>query len=63
MSGRLVKGSVRYGQIGSASHWIPLDPPDRLNQLLIEWLGSTGLNESCPIGPILPFYLLSIGPN
>ena len=28
-----------YEQIDGASHWIPLDASDRLNQLLIEWLG------------------------
>jgi pimeloyl-ACP methyl ester carboxylesterase len=39
MSGRFVKGSWRYEQIDGASHWIPLDASDRLNQLLIEWLG------------------------
>ena len=39
MSGRFVKGSWRYEQIDGASHWIPLDSPDRLNHLLIEWLG------------------------
>jgi pimeloyl-ACP methyl ester carboxylesterase len=39
MSGRFVKGLWRYEQIDDASHWIPLDAPDRLNQLLIEWLG------------------------
>jgi pimeloyl-ACP methyl ester carboxylesterase len=39
MSGRFVKGPWRYEQIDGASHWIPLDSPDRLNQLLIEWLG------------------------
>jgi pimeloyl-ACP methyl ester carboxylesterase len=39
MSGRFVKGPWRYEQIDGASHWIPLDAFDRLNQLLIEWLG------------------------
>jgi pimeloyl-ACP methyl ester carboxylesterase len=39
MSGHFVKGPWRYEQIEGASHWIPLDAPDRLNQLLIEWLG------------------------
>jgi pimeloyl-ACP methyl ester carboxylesterase len=38
MSGRFVKGPWRYEQIDGASHWIPLDASDRLNQLLIEWL-------------------------
>lgn len=39
MSARFVKGRWRYEQIDHVSHWIPLDAPDRLNQLLIEWLG------------------------
>ncbi|MBV8899681.1 MAG: alpha/beta hydrolase, partial [Verrucomicrobia bacterium] len=38
-SGRFVNGPWRYEQIDGASHWIPLDASDRLNQLLIEWLG------------------------
>ena len=38
-SGQFVKARWRYEQIDDASHWIPLDAPDRLNQLLIEWLG------------------------
>ena len=39
MSNRFVKGLWRYEQIDGASHWIPLDACDRLNQLLMEWLG------------------------
>jgi pimeloyl-ACP methyl ester carboxylesterase len=39
MSGRFVKGPWRYEQIEGASHWIPLDASERLNQLLIDWLG------------------------
>jgi pimeloyl-ACP methyl ester carboxylesterase len=39
MSDRFVKGTWRYEQIDGASHWIPLDAGDQLNQLLIEWLG------------------------
>jgi pimeloyl-ACP methyl ester carboxylesterase len=39
ISDRFVKGPWRYEQIDGASHWIPLDAPHRLNQLLIEWLG------------------------
>jgi len=35
MSGRVVNGPWRYEQIDGASHWIPLDAPDRLNQLLM----------------------------
>jgi pimeloyl-ACP methyl ester carboxylesterase len=38
MSGRFIKGPWRYEQIEGASHWIPLDAAERLNQLLIEWL-------------------------
>jgi pimeloyl-ACP methyl ester carboxylesterase len=38
-SGAYVEGTWRYEQIDGASHWIPLDAPDRLNELLLEWLG------------------------
>jgi pimeloyl-ACP methyl ester carboxylesterase len=38
-SGTYVQGPWRYEQIGGASHWIPLDAPGRLNDLLLEWLG------------------------
>src|ERR1700738_2789725 len=38
MSGRFLKASWRYEEIDGASHWIPLDASDQLNQLLIEWL-------------------------
>jgi pimeloyl-ACP methyl ester carboxylesterase len=34
-----VTGPWRYKQIVGASHWIPLDAPDRLNDLLLDWLG------------------------
>ena len=37
-SGDLVKGAWRYEEIAGASHWIPLDAPDRLNELLLGWL-------------------------
>jgi pimeloyl-ACP methyl ester carboxylesterase len=39
LSGRFVEGPWRYEEIDGVSHWIPLDAADRLNQLLIEWLG------------------------
>jgi len=39
MSDRFVRGPWRYEQIDGASHWIPLEASDQLNQLLIEWLG------------------------
>jgi pimeloyl-ACP methyl ester carboxylesterase len=33
-----VEGPWRYEQIAGASHWVPLDAPDRLNDLLLNWL-------------------------
>jgi pimeloyl-ACP methyl ester carboxylesterase len=36
-SERGVQGSWRYERF-DASHWVPLDQPDRLNQLLVEFL-------------------------
>lgn len=37
-SEEFVDGEWRYEQIEGASHWIPLDAPDRVNELLLEWL-------------------------
>jgi pimeloyl-ACP methyl ester carboxylesterase len=37
-SGVCVDGPWRYEVISGASHWIPLDAPDRLNELLLNWL-------------------------
>jgi pimeloyl-ACP methyl ester carboxylesterase len=37
-SGACVAGPWRYEVIPAASHWIPLDAPDRLNELLLGWL-------------------------
>jgi pimeloyl-ACP methyl ester carboxylesterase len=34
-----VTGPWRYERIDDAGHWIPLDAPDRLNALLLDWLG------------------------
>jgi pimeloyl-ACP methyl ester carboxylesterase len=39
-SGDLVKGPWRYAEIGGASHWIPLDAPEELNALLLDWLSA-----------------------
>jgi pimeloyl-ACP methyl ester carboxylesterase len=33
-----VTGGWRYVRIEDSSHWIPLDQPDRVNQLLVEFL-------------------------
>ena len=53
ISGRYVKGPWRYEQIDDASHWIPLDAPDRLNQLLLEWLGKPAQSDRCPSGRVV----------
>lgn len=37
-SGTYVAGPWRYEQIEDASHWVPLDAPGRLNELLAGWL-------------------------
>ena len=37
-SGEFVDGPWRYEEIAGASHWVPLDAPDRLNDLLLDWL-------------------------
>lgn len=39
-SAKYVTGPWRYERIEGASHWIPLDAADRLNELLLEFLGS-----------------------
>ncbi|MCI0543728.1 MAG: alpha/beta fold hydrolase [Actinobacteria bacterium] len=33
-----VAGEWRYERIEGASHWIPLDAPDELNRILLDWL-------------------------
>jgi pimeloyl-ACP methyl ester carboxylesterase len=38
MSADCVAGPWQYEEIPDASHWIPLDAPDRLNDLLGDWL-------------------------
>jgi pimeloyl-ACP methyl ester carboxylesterase len=38
-SAAYVDAQWRYEQIPEASHWIPVDAPERLTQLLLEWLG------------------------
>jgi pimeloyl-ACP methyl ester carboxylesterase len=35
-----VRGPWRYERFEGAGHWIPLEEPDRLNALLLEFLGS-----------------------
>jgi pimeloyl-ACP methyl ester carboxylesterase len=40
MSGDLVSGPWRHEVIANSSHWISIDAPDRLNELLLDWLQS-----------------------
>lgn len=37
-SGEHVKAAWRYERIDGASHWLPLDAPERVNELLVDWL-------------------------
>ena len=37
-SAGFVSGQWRYEQIPDASHWVQLDAPGRLNELLLDWL-------------------------
>jgi pimeloyl-ACP methyl ester carboxylesterase len=37
-SGEFVDGPWRYEEVAGASHWVPLDAPDRVNELLADWL-------------------------
>ena len=37
-SGEHVKAEWRYERIDGASHWLQLDAPERVNELLLEWL-------------------------
>lgn len=38
-SSRYVDGAWRYERLEGPGHWIPLDVPDRLNRLLLDFLG------------------------
>jgi pimeloyl-ACP methyl ester carboxylesterase len=38
-SGEWVEGEWRYERIEDASHWLQLDQPERVNELLVEFLG------------------------
>jgi pimeloyl-ACP methyl ester carboxylesterase len=40
-SAAFVQGTFRYEEIPDASHWIPVDAPERLNELLLGWLGDS----------------------
>jgi pimeloyl-ACP methyl ester carboxylesterase len=52
-SGAYVEAPWRYEVIEGASHWIPLDAPDRLNGLLLDWLHGPAHGEITerPQGP------------
>ena len=38
MSDQFVDGAWRYEEMEGVSHWIPVEAPDRLNELLLDWL-------------------------
>jgi pimeloyl-ACP methyl ester carboxylesterase len=38
-SAEFVSGTWRYERIEGASHWMQLDVPERINELLLEFLG------------------------
>jgi pimeloyl-ACP methyl ester carboxylesterase len=47
-SADFVAGKWRYEEIAGATHWIPLDAPDRLTELLLGWFAENqlSLNEA-----------------
>ena len=42
-SARYVTGPWRYERVEDVSHWIPLDAPDTVNALLLDFLTRTPL--------------------
>jgi pimeloyl-ACP methyl ester carboxylesterase len=38
-SGRFVSGPWRYERLDGGDHWVPVHAPDRLNELLVDFLG------------------------
>jgi pimeloyl-ACP methyl ester carboxylesterase len=38
LSAQFVEAPWRYERVEGTSHWVPLDAPDRLNRLLLEFL-------------------------
>ena len=40
-SANYVTGPWRYERLDGVDHWVPLHVPDRLNTLLLEFLGTT----------------------
>jgi pimeloyl-ACP methyl ester carboxylesterase len=44
-SAGFVQGVWRYERFDDSGHWIPLDEPDRLNELLVSFLGSVQAEE------------------
>ncbi len=40
-SHRPVTGSWRYVRVDGTSHWIPLDAPETLNKLLVEFISDS----------------------
>jgi pimeloyl-ACP methyl ester carboxylesterase len=50
-SGDLVQGSWRYEEVAEATHWIPLDAPDRVTELLLGWFAENSLSAAGGGGP------------
>lgn len=42
LSEKYVSGPWRYERIEGASHWVPLDAPERLDELLVDFLSADG---------------------
>jgi hypothetical protein len=38
-SGRFVAGPSRYERLDGVDHWVPVHAPERLNELLVDFLG------------------------
>jgi pimeloyl-ACP methyl ester carboxylesterase len=47
-SGDHVASSWRYARIDGAGHWMQLDQPERVNRLLIEFLGAHAVADAAP---------------
>jgi pimeloyl-ACP methyl ester carboxylesterase len=47
-SGEFVSGRWRYEEIAGATHWIPLDAPERLSDLLLRWFAENSLSAGSP---------------
>jgi pimeloyl-ACP methyl ester carboxylesterase len=51
-SARYVAGPWRYERIDGAGHWLQLDAPDKVNALLLDFLGQQGESAASPSAAI-----------